>query len=204
MATISFIVKSKRKRQPATLYLRFRDGRKLDVIVPTPERVFPEYWSNKTQSFKQRILFSEVFSEKDKTGMEGKLSRLKDFVVKEKQELKGGRVTREWLLSVIEKFNGKRRAGNETLSEYIERFHQEATGGSRLTYQNRKIYSYGFLKNINGFKNLFNEFQGIYTEKRLQELKEKDEIPRPRKRVNFENITIDFYKDTSKNRFLSG
>jgi len=195
MATISFIVRSDRKKQPATIYLRFRDGRKTDIIVQTPERIFPEYWSNKTQSFRQRILYTEIFTEENKVGIEEKFSRMRDFILNELFNLKGNAVTKEWLKTIIDKFYDKRNAGTENLSQYIERYHSEATNGERLTYYDKKIYSYGYLKNIKGFQNLFNEYQGIYPEKRLNELKEKNETPRPYKPVSFENITIDFYND---------
>ena len=66
MAKIKFYIRSKTEGQPATVYLRFSDTRKTDIWTPTTEKIFPEYWSNKTQSFKQRIVFNNIFTEKDK------------------------------------------------------------------------------------------------------------------------------------------
>ena len=193
MATITFIVKSERKSQPAPVYLRFRDGRSTDVIVPTPERVFPEYWSNKTQTFKQRIFYTEVFQEKDKVTLEKTFSRMRDFVLKELPGLKGRKVSKEWLKSAIDKFNDIKEPGSETLSQYINRFIDEATTGKRLFKGKR--YTFSTIKNYKGFEVQFNEYQGIYTEERLKELNEKQETPRPLKRIDFEDITIDFYND---------
>jgi len=194
---ISFIVKSEKKRQPATIYLRFRDGRQTDLIIPTPEKVFPEYWSNKTQTFRQRIFFSDVFTEKDKVTIEENFSRLKDFILNAKFNLKGNRPSKEWLRSTLDRFYNKKQPGAETLSQYIQRFIDEAENGTRKTSNsfNKKVFALGTIKSIKVFQTVFNEYQGIYTEKRLKELAEKEETPRPRKYVSFENITIDFYND---------
>jgi len=193
MATISFIVKSERKSQPAPIYLRFRDGRQTDFIIPTPERIFPEYWSNKTQSFKQRILYTGVFQEKDKVTLEEKFSRMRDFVLKEHSNLKGRPVIKAWLKSVIDKFYDKKEPGSESLSQYINRFIAEAEIGKRLFKGKR--YTNSTLKNYKGFEVQFNEFQGIYTDERLKELKENNESPRPLKMISFDDITIDFYNE---------
>lgn len=193
MATISFIVKSEIKRQPATIYLRYRDGRQTDLIVPSPEKIFPEYWSNKAHAFKQRILFNEEFSEKDKLTIEGKFSHLKDFIQNERFKLSGNPINKNWLKSTIDKFYSKKETGTETLSEYINRFIAEAEIGKRLFHGKR--YSFSTIKNYKGFQVQFNEYQGIYTDERLKELTENNEKPRPLKSINYENITIDFYKD---------
>lgn len=197
MAKIKFIVKSDRKKQPATIYLRFRDGRATDVIVPTPERVFPEYWSNKTESFKQRILFSEIFTEKEKARIEESFSRLRDFILNERFDLKGSPVSKEWLKATIDKFYNKKKTGSETLSQYIQRFINEAEAGIRLStnHNNKRRYALQTIKSIRNFQTQFNEFQGIYSERRLRDLQKKNETPRPRKRIDFENVTIEFYND---------
>ena len=51
MATSKLIVKSTRKGQLATVYLRFRAGRDIDLTIPAEFKVFPEIWSNKSQTF---------------------------------------------------------------------------------------------------------------------------------------------------------
>jgi integrase len=200
MATISFIVKSEKKKQPATIYLRFRDGRETDIIIPTPEKVFPEYWSNKTQSFKQRILYSEIFTEKKKVTIEENFSRLRDFILSGQFNLKGSRPSKDWLKSIIDKFYNKKEPGAETLSQYLQRYIDEANNGTRLTSNsfNKKVFSIGTVKSIKVFQSVFNEYQGIYTEKKIKELKEKNEPQRPLKIVNFDGITIDFYNDFIK------
>lgn len=192
MAKIKFYIRSKTEGQPATVYLRFSDTRKTDIWTPTTEKIFPEYWSNKTQSFKQRIFFNEIFTEKDKNSIEARFNNLKESISKEILELKGKPITKDWLILVINKFYNKKSTGDESLNQYIKRFIEEITSGQRL-YKGKR-YNFSTIKNYAGFETQFNEYQGIYTEERLEELKEKKEDPRPLKILNFEDITIDFYK----------
>jgi hypothetical protein len=205
MAKINFYIRSKQEGQPATVYLRYNigrktdkdgnlkysDGRQTDIWTPTPEKIYPEYWSNKTQSFKQRILFNKVFTEKDKSNIEVRFNTLREFVVKEVPLLSGRPITREWLNLTINKFYNVQSSGVETFNQYIKRFIDEATSGKRL-FKGKK-YTFSTMKNYKGFEVQFLEYQGIYTEDRLEELKEKAETPRPLKILNFEDITIDFY-----------
>ena len=86
----------------------------------------------------------------------------------------------------------KNQPGPETLNQFIKRFIEEITSGQRL-YKGKR-YNFSTIKNYTGFETQFNEYQGIYTDDRLQELKENKEDPRPLKILNFEDITIDFYK----------
>ena len=118
---------------------------------------------------------------------------MRDFVLKELPGLKGRKVSKEWLKSAIDKYNDIKEPGSETLSQYINRFIDEATTGKRLFKGKR--YTFSTIKNYKGFEVQFNEYQGIYTEERLKELNEKQETPRPLKRIDFEDITIDFYND---------
>lgn len=191
MAKINFYIRSKQEAQPATVYLRFSDTRKTDIWVPTPEKIFPEYWSNKTQSFKQRILFNDVFTEKDKANIEARFGKLKEYIVKNIFSLNGRPVTKDWLRNTINKFYNIQASDVESLNQYIKRFIDEANSGKRL-YKGKKYIS-STIKNYKGFEAQFQEYQGIYTEERLEELKEKEEIPRPLRILNFEDITIDFY-----------
>ena len=192
MAKIKFYIRSKTEGQPATVYLRFSDTRKTDIWTPTTEKIFPEYWSNKTQSFKQRIVYNNIFTEKDKTKIEARFNNLKESISKDILELKGKPITKDWLILTINKFNNKKSAGAETLNQFIKRFIAEITSGQRLNKGKR--YQFSTIKNYTGFETQLNEYQGIYTDERLKELKEKKENPRPLKMVNFEDITIDFYK----------
>jgi hypothetical protein len=43
MATVNYLIQT--KRNPATIYLRLRDGSKVDVKIPTSMHVDPDNWS---------------------------------------------------------------------------------------------------------------------------------------------------------------
>ena len=81
MATIKLIIKATEKRKPATVYLRFVNGRETDIIAKIPVKVYPEYWSNKTESYKQRIVFDAVFTHNEKIKIENDLNELKTHVI---------------------------------------------------------------------------------------------------------------------------
>lgn len=192
MAKINFIVKSKQEGQPATVYLRFSDIRGIDFSIATLEKVFPEFWSNKVQAFRQGIIFNDLFTEQEKVSIEERFTEIRAFVNKERFLLKGKKITKDWLKAIIDKFYNKETPGKENLNQYIKRFIKEIKSGERL-YKGKR-YEFSTIKNYTGFEVQFQEYQGIYTEDRLQELKEKKELVRPLKMINFEDITIDFYK----------
>jgi hypothetical protein len=205
MAKINFIVKSKNEGQPATVYLRYSDTRGIDFITVTQEKIFPEYWSNKGQSFKQRIVFNGLFSEAQKTEIENRFTEIRSFVNNERTLLKGNPVSKEWLKATIDNFYNKQAPGTENLNQYIKRFIEEATSGKRLCFslQTKKIYSSGTLRSISDFKRSFNTYQGIEEEpekdkdgKPKKKRKPAKEFPKqPYKPLNFNDITIDFYND---------
>jgi len=178
MATIKFFTRSKISNL-VPVYIRFTDGRKTDIWIPTPYRLFPDYWNTKTQTFKQRILYTEVFTEAEAKDIEDKFTQLKDFILREHYKLTGP-ASKEWLKSVIDKFYYKQAPGKENLNEYIDRFIQEATSGQRLCFSGntKKIYSAGTLRSLKGFQRSFDLYQT-----------ERD------KKLNFDDITIDFYND---------
>ncbi len=185
MAAIKLIVKSTEKQRLATIYLRFVNGRETDIITAIPIKVYPEYWSNATQSYKQRIMFDEIFTEKEKEDTEADLTALKNFVLKQFNEIARAGVTptKDWLKSVIDKHYNSEIIKEETLNQYIERFIKEIESGERTYNHNNdsKRYELGTIKNFKGFKAQFDEYQ-----------KEK------KVKLNFGAITIDFYDEFVK------
>jgi len=182
MAAIKLIVKSTEKQRLASIYLRFVNGRQVDIVTAIPIKVYPEYWSNVTESFKQRIVYNDVFTEKEKNDTEADLRALKDFVLKQFNEIarSGVEPTKEWLKSVIDKHYNKESAKQEDLNQYIERFIKEIESGDRTYNHNNdsKRYELGTIKNFKGFKAQFDAYQ-------------KDK----KVKLNFNSITIDFYDE---------
>lgn len=185
MAAIKLIVKSKEKTRLATVYLRLIDGRSTDIMIPIPIKIYPEYWSNTTQAFKQRILFNEVFTEKEKVDIETTLRKLKEHILNQfnKNALSGATPSKEWLKLVIERYFNNSVTKEETLNQFIDRFIKEIESGERTYTHNNdnKRYELGSIKNFKGFKVQFDAFQ---KEKRIK--------------LNFNSINLDFYDEFVK------
>jgi len=183
MATTKLLTKSDQKDKLVTMYIRFRHGRDIDLVVPTEFKVYPDYWDNNKQRFKQRITFTDNFTEDDKIDIEDDFMDMKNLVLKEYNSLKGKTPTREWLRGIIYKFHNKKNKGEETLNEYIERFIKEAEAGTRTYDHNRKIEQYkkSTVGTYKGFQYVFNEFQ-----------KDKKKV------YSFDDINMDFYNDFNK------
>ena len=201
MASIRFEVMATKEGQLSTIYLRLRTSDS-NIYVKTSEKVFPEYWNKKTQSLRNVLLDNDQFSEQDRFDLEQKFLNLKRTVLKEYLNLNGDKVSAEWLKTVINKFYHKEEPTSkkepETLIQYIRRFIVEATNGTRLTEGDSSRYRNSTIKNYLSFEVQFHEFCGIYTEKNRKKLEKEKKPLRPKKVINFKDITIDFYKDFVK------
>jgi hypothetical protein len=153
LAKFNFIVKSKQEGQPASVYIRYSDTRGIDFSTATREKIFPEYWSDKLQAFKQRILFSDIFTERQKSKIEDRFTVIKAFINKEYFLLKGNAISIAWLRVTLDKFYNKGTSVNENLARYIERFISEAKSCKRLAIigNTKKQYSGHSLRSIRGF-----------------------------------------------------
>ena len=176
MATIKFYTRTKIEKL-ATVFIRFTDGRQIDFRIPTPYRIFPDYWNEEKQALKQRILFTEVFTEAEAKDIEDKFTQLKDFILREHFKLTAP-ASKEWLKATIDKFYYKDAPSTENLNQYIKRFIEEAKSGKRLANagNTKKRYSDGSLRVLRGFMLSFEMFcKG--------------------KQYNFNDVSIDFYND---------
>lgn len=184
MAAIRFIIKSKEKKRKGTLYLRLVSGNVLNIWISLPVQVYPKYWSNKTESFSQRIVFDDFFTEQEKTNIERELQQLKVYVLEEYDNRKkiGIEATKEWLNNTVNKFYTKDLPKEDsetiTLNQYIDKFIIDAESGARLYDHNgiTKRYEKGTIKNFKGFQAQFDNYQ-------------KDK----KVKLSFNSITIDFY-----------
>lgn len=181
MATIHFKIRSLKKGRLANIYLRFKDGVDFDATVPTAFKTFPEYWNNDSQSFKQRIAFTDTFSEEDKNKLSDGIMDLRNTVLKQYNQasVSGKTITKEWLVSVVDTFHNKKEGpGKVTLNDFIDLFIKEIESGQRLYNHNNRTERYkpGTIRNYKGFQEQFNLFQ---TDKG--------------KKFNFDDITIDLY-----------
>ncbi len=191
MATIKFFTRSNVSTL-APVYMRFTNDRKANFIIRTPYRMPPDYWNVEKQEFNKIKLYTDAFTELDKVNIEGKFIELKQLIFKESVNRP---VTKEWLLDLVNNsYQKEPPSAPNTLNQYIDRFISEAKNGSRLT-EKKSRFSYSYTHSLTGFQAQFNVYQGIYTDKQLEALKECGETPRTRHVLNFDDITIDFYND---------
>ena len=159
MATSKLIVKSTRKGTLATVYLRFRHGRDIDYTLPTEFKVFPEYWNNKSQTFKQRIIFTDHFSERDKNQLYADFIDLNQHILSENNQraISGKSLSKEWLQSTLNKYHHSKEPRDKKdtiLINYVDRFIKECDSGERIYDHNNRQEKYKPLtiKNFKGFQ----------------------------------------------------
>jgi site-specific recombinase XerD len=184
MATFNYFVSAK-KREMAPIYVRLSAGEKVDLIVKTGLFVNPVRWSNDTQTIKQRIKTDE--DEK----LIKKLKGLKDHIDSEFKNFFGD-YSKEWLIAVIYRFHNKKNIDAKTLNDYIDKFISDAEKGEKKN-KSAMNFAPGTVRIFKGFKRIFDEYQGIYTEKRIKWHRDNNKPLRPFRKLDFENITTDFY-----------
>lgn len=184
MATPIYFVSAK-KRDLAPIYVRLSAGRKVDLIVKTGLIVDPKCWSNTTQSIKQRIRTP------DDDALIKKLKGLKDHIEREFKN-RFGEYSKEWLNDVVYQFHNNKSIGAKTLNDFIDLFIKDSECGERKNKDAMDLAP-GTIKAWKGFQRIFGEYQGIYSDKRIEWYKENDIPLRPYKPVDFDGITIDFY-----------
>jgi len=205
MASVKFYIRGQ-KRQKTMLFVRYSDGRKTDIIVQSGLTVETAAWSNKKEDLKNKI------RSKEEIELLGKISNLRKLIESKALNDNGRSVkNREWLTNIINEFHGKKNLNARTLNEYIEQYISDAKDGRRLN-EHSMSFSLGTVRTWEGFQKIFNEYQGIYSEKRLQQIGEENKKLkeegkpvkkiRTRQLVDYEDITLPFYE--SFRTFLSG
>lgn len=177
MATVTFQVRSKKIGALAPVYIRFVDGRTIDIRVKTELKVIPEAWSNK----KGKILESfcnDVFTVNDAKQLDNDLGDLKLTVMKA-ANIPGAVYTRAWLEKVVNpplpEPEPKKNA--ETLTQFIDRYIREAETGTRLTINDKKHFAALTIKGLKGVQEQFRLFQ------------------QENGHVNWQDIHSDFYEN---------
>lgn len=80
MATINYLIRS--EKNLASIYLRFRNGRKIDIKSILPLMIKPEHWSKPRKKVKPQFATIER-STGEKININSELQRLSDFYLKE-------------------------------------------------------------------------------------------------------------------------
>ena len=184
MASIKLLIKSNRKGSLATVYLRYRQGRQIDITVPTPFFMFPEYWNNKSQTFTSRITYSEEFTPLDKDQYEGQYRNLKTYVLNKVNSTT--EMDKELLIQLVEEFHNPNALFSKkiNLNKYLDLFIADCETGARLTEKSTR-FSPASIKTFKDFRSQFNQYQNS-----------------TKKKLNYNDINMKFYNDFI--RFFNG
>lgn len=100
---VSFIIKKSAKRydteSQATIYLRFREGRKLDSVTPTELTINPNLWDDKNECVKSKIVCDEEL----RTKINEELRNIRTFIDKlylQDKEI----IDKTWLKTTVDKY----------------------------------------------------------------------------------------------------
>jgi integrase len=149
----------------------------------------PSRWSNDTETIRQRIL------SKTDTKLVEQLTALKAFLISEEKLFTGTR-SKDWLQTLIDKFNGIDKDG-EDINSYISNFIKRIDSGEIKTI-GAINYVKGVVRSFKGFQGVFNRYQGIYTDKEIVKYNELKKTLRSYKRIDFRDINMGFYRDFVK------
>jgi len=185
MASVKLVVRAK-KLEKAPVYIRIISGRTVDIWANTLLSVNPGKWSNKKQNFKHRDITE------DETKLIGKLKKLKSHVETEVLN-RFEDISQVWLEYIINKFHNIKDSEAKTLNQYISKFITEAETGIKKN-KSSMDFAPGTVRIFKGFQLIFNEYQGVYTEKRKAKRIEAGKKLRTKKiEIDFDDINDSFY-----------
>ena len=186
MPTIKFFIYVKENKS-APIYVKVSAGRLAPrLILKSGLYVDSDRWSNKTETVKQRTK-----NDSDKKLIQ-KIDKLRNHIKTELDDLNGDVPTLVWLQSVIDTCFKKRSAETKNLNDFITAYITEAKNGDKKN-KDSIDFAPGTVRGWKGFQRIFNEYQGVYTEKRLMALKIEKKTPRPVRLLNYDDITTSFY-----------
>jgi site-specific recombinase XerD len=198
MATVKFFLYSSTKGRLAPIHVRLSAGRGIDIIEKTGKIIDSMYWNpakkKRPAAIKQIVYNGDeegIKLKKEHQSIKDYLRELETFIERELNKTHDS-LSKEWLKEVVYRFENKKSSNAETLNDFIARFIADADSGERMNKDAKKL-SPGTVKAWKGFQRNFNEYQGIYTEKRIKWHKEQEKQLRKVKRLDFDAINIDFY-----------
>lgn len=143
----------KKNLQLASIYLRFKDGRGIDLTVKTPFSALKTHWDKRNQ----KIHNKEDFSQMDVVEINNHLNIIKTMVLNSYNlaVLKGVPTDKDWLQRTI---SGQFKNNQEmTLLKLIEDFIKKAESGELATPEGKR-YTKGSLYNYKQLKSKLDEF----------------------------------------------
>ncbi|MFR9586128.1 MAG: recombinase, partial [Rikenellaceae bacterium] len=106
---ISAIIKKSAKRydteSSATVYLRLRDGRRVDMTSPTQLSINPNLWDEKSEAIKSKVVCDEEF----RKTFNDDIRQLKSFIEQEYPANQEEPVEKGWLKMAVDKYYNPRK-----------------------------------------------------------------------------------------------
>lgn len=166
MGRIKYEIRSKVKGKLVPIYLNYQDTN-THFRIKTDFNVKQEYWNASRGTIKPIYFDENKFTVEQRNVLEQAFNDLKNTVEREitLKTAKGLIITREFVSRIIDQFFNKvPEQEKETLNQFIERFIKEIKSGDRLHDKHGAHepvhYGVGTIKNYEGFKNIWDEFQG--------------------------------------------
>ena len=170
MATVNFLIKT--QKDPSTIYVRFRGGRKFDITTSLPYQISPKNWNPS----KQLLRNTANLSEKDK--INNKLVQLKANIINEFNGLEGSvhLIDKNWLTNIVNKTINKSITQNQiTLLSFINDYIEKAK--TQISPHTGKYLSDSRIQSLN------------ITFKKLKTFSKEKYM------IDFSDITMKFYYD---------
>lgn len=170
MATIQYFTRSTSKGKLVKIRIRFRDGRKVDLLADSGLTVKKEHWNNKMQKVK------DVADAIYKDDVNTTLRELSNAILRELP--KGESITKEWLTSTIDKYHNpeKYEAKQVTLFSFIREFIDKAP--TRINAKTGRPVCYKMQRE---YERTFHYLEGF--------------AKKQKRIIDFKDIDLDFYHD---------
>ncbi|MDO5570177.1 MAG: site-specific integrase [Bacteroidales bacterium] len=116
---VSLIIKKSVKRydtdSQATIYVRLRDGRTVDMVAPTSLTINPNFWDDKAEQIKSKVLCDDNL----RTSINDEVRKLKSYLEKEYQSNEE-ELTKDWLKIALDKYYNPKKyyTEEEIAAEY--------------------------------------------------------------------------------------
>lgn len=139
MATVTFSIR--KNKNPASIYVRLRSGREIDITLKTGKTINPKFWSNNW------IRNAAAFE--DKLNLENDLNTLRSLILRRRNDTitADSLISSDWLQKVIYEWQGVFQEDSSTylvdlIKEYIKTMPNRSRNGkvglSRGTIRNYK------------------------------------------------------------------
>ena len=117
---VSLIIKKSVKRydtdSQATIYVRLRDGRTVDMVAPTNLTINPNLWDDKAEQIKSKVVCDDNL----RTSINDEVRKLKSYLEKAYQS-KEEEATKDWLKITLDKYYNPKKyyTEEEVAAEYM-------------------------------------------------------------------------------------